>query len=137
MKRISLRNLLKNVAAKPKEVALAVKDPLKRFKVQFDSYRVWCAKPTGEVSVIEWKRLTTILYDSMPGHAGTLNLWVLQGIGQLCVIPEGALGLDDLIAKLQKIPGFKMPEEGEAKQDGDRITITCWKKPEKPAPAGA
>jgi hypothetical protein len=131
MRKMSLRDLIKTTAAKPKEFVQAVKDPMKRFKVHFDRYRVWCVKPTGETSVIEWRNLTTILHDSMPGHNGTLSLWVLQGTNQLCVIPEGSLGLDDLIAKLRQIPGFKLPDEGEAEHDGDRVTVTCWQKPEK------
>jgi hypothetical protein len=62
-----------------------------------------------------------------------LSLWVLQGTAQLCVVPEGALGLEELIAKLRKIPGFKMPDQGEVSKDGDRTTVTCWQKPEKAA----
>ncbi len=137
MKKMSLRDLLKTAATKPKEVVLATKDPMKRFKVQFDRYTVWCSKPTGEVSAIEWCELRTILHDSMPGHDGTLSLWVLQGNGQLCVIPEGALGLDELLKKLQRIPGFKMPDQGEVSKDGDRTTVTCWQKPEKTSQSNA
>lgn len=137
---MSLRDLLRTTAAKPKEIVLAVKDPMKRFKVHFNNYTVWCTKPTGEVSAIEWRNLTQILHDSMPGHSGTLSLWVLQGNSQLCVIPDGSLGLEELIAKLHKIPGFKMPDQGVAEHEGDRVTVTCWDKswmpPRKKPPEG-
>ncbi len=133
MRKMSLRDLFKTTAAKPKEIVLAVKDPMKRFKVHFDNYTVWCTKPTGEVSSVRWSQLQTIMHDSMPGHSGTLSLWVLQGTTQLCVVPEGSLGLEELIAKLQKIPKFKMPADGEAEHDGDRITVTCWDKSWMPA----
>ena len=77
------------------------------FVVTVSDAEVSCKRPNGVVESVEWDDLKAVVIETTnEGPFVTDVYWLLIGTQSGCLIPQGAIGEDALIKKLQTLPGF-------------------------------
>ncbi|MFC1858709.1 hypothetical protein ACFL9U_11895 [Thermodesulfobacteriota bacterium] len=97
--------------------------------LEFSRKGVICRKPDGKAESVNWNDLKQ--FDVITGITDpeTRRLyWVLHGTLNGCVIPQGAIGEDRLLERLQKLPNFDGTRFTEAMSCAENRTFVCWKK---------
>ncbi len=75
--------------------------------VTFDDFEIKCQRSSGLVEQVAWDDLQAVLIQTTAdGPFSDDVFWVLVGQNGGCVVPAGAQGADDLLARLQTLPDF-------------------------------
>jgi hypothetical protein len=99
-----------------------------RATVSFDDKTVTCRWPDGVVEALDWADLRAVLIRTTDaGPAGDDMFWVLKGGPADCVVPSESAGIDRLMARLQRLPGFDHDAAIRATYSTDNREFVCWK----------
>ena len=91
--------------------------------------QVSCARPSGLVESVGWDELKEVaIVTTDEGPFATDVMWVLIGAVSGCVIPQGAAGEDELLRRLQSLPGFNNEAVIEAMGSTSNRQFVCWEK---------
>ena len=104
-------------------------DPEAAWVVSLSDEGVSCVRPNGVVEAIGWddlKKVIIVTTDEGPFAADVM--WLLLGEKSGCMIPLGATGEDQLIERLQTLPGFDNEAMIEAMSSTSNRKFVCWEK---------
>ena len=97
--------------------------------VSMDELQVTCHHPEREPQAVPWSKLNQVaILTTDQGPMLCDVYWHLIGDKSECLIPQGATGELELIAALQKLPGFDHDKAIAAMCCTDNRTFVCWKK---------
>lgn len=109
----------------------AASAPEAAFIVTVDDDRVTCRRPDGNTEQVRWSQLRAVsIYSNDRGPWSPDMFWVLEGPDATgCVVPWGATGGDELLKRLQALPGFDNEAViHAAPQETGEFRRTCWEK---------
>lgn len=101
----------------------------RRTTVEFDENAVTCRRFGGLVESVRWDELKAVLI--MTTGAGPLLddvFWVLVGESGGCVVPSESAGADNLLLRLQKLPGFDNEALISAMRCTEDRKFLCWQR---------
>jgi hypothetical protein len=90
---------------------------------------VRCTRPGGIVESVGWddlRRVEIVTTDEGPFAPDVF--WVLHGTTTGCVVPQGADGEDQLLQRLQALPGFRNEEVIKAMSSAEIARFLCWER---------
>jgi len=97
--------------------------PESLYVVTVSSTEVSCQKPDGRIETIAWDDLQAVVVETNDtGPWWTDIWWILSGTQSWCVVPQGATGEDELIEKLQTLPGFEI----KGMNSTENRRFVCW-----------
>ena len=94
-----------------------------------DDDAIVCRRANGDEEKVRWDDLRAVLVETNDtGPWGTDVFWMLVGRDAKsgCVVPQGASGEDELLARLQKLPGFDNEALIAAMSSTDNQRFLCW-----------
>ncbi len=78
---------------------------------------------------IAWDDLRSVAIETT--DAGPFSddvFFVLVGVAGVCRVPQGVPGADDLLARLQQLPGFANEGVIDAMSSAGNATFSCWQR---------
>ena len=104
--------------------------------VTFDEELIVCRQvEAGPTRTVRWADLERVLIETTSGGPFVEDVfWVLLGRPGGCVIPIAAAGIDPLVARLARLPGFDHSAVSEAMKCTTDRTFLCWKRAADPSP---
>lgn len=98
------------------------------FKVVWDDTRVSLTPPSGKSLSIEWADLRGVFIEtnSLGPFAEDVH-WLLATDSGSLVIPQEAEGMQELLTRLQQLPGFDNKAVIEAMSSVDDQIFLVWK----------
>lgn len=110
---------------------LFARAPRPKARVLFDAERIALEHADGRTESLAWGDLQQI--DLLLSHNGgpwdEQVTWLLAGAsGQRCAIPNRSEGMQELLPRLQELPGFQTKAVLKALFRTENATILCWKK---------
>jgi hypothetical protein len=103
-----------------------------RFVVSISNRGVSCRHPSGQKQSIDWDDLhAVVIATNGTGPWGTDVWWWLKGPDgkPWCSIPQGATGEDELLERLQRLPGFDNQKMIQAMSCTENQAFVCWGRP--------
>lgn len=90
---------------------------------------VSCARASGLVETVAWAELKEVsIVTNDEGPFALDVMWLLVGETGGCVVPQGATGEDELLAKLQSLAGFDNEAVIAAMGSTTNRKFVCWEK---------
>ena len=103
--------------------------PEASFVVEVDDNEVRCTRPNGDIERVQWSDLKGVIIKTTDEGPLLPDVFlVLVGSQGGCVIPQGAIGEDKLMDRLQKLPGFDNEAVIAAMTYTGNKEFLCWKK---------
>ncbi|MFL6207695.1 MAG: hypothetical protein ACJ74W_02530 [Pyrinomonadaceae bacterium] len=103
--------------------------PEAAFVVTITETGVSCARASGLVESVAWADLQEVsIITNDEGPFALDVMWLLVGAKGGCVVPQGATGEDQLLTKLQSLPGFNNEAVIEAMSSVENRKFVCWEK---------
>jgi hypothetical protein len=100
------------------------------YLVEIDEHGVSCHHQDGRIDVVRWDELRAVLIETSDrGPFETDVFWILVSERGECVIPQGATGDAELLARLQRLDGFDNLAVIEAVASTDNRRFVCWTAP--------
>jgi hypothetical protein len=110
----------KKSTSKPKETVL------------FDDEKITRTMRDGNQETLLWSDLEEVaIITTDEGPFVDDVFWVLSGKASGCLAPSEAVGVGELIVRLQKLPGFKNEVVIEAMGSTTNAKFVCWTKADK------
>jgi hypothetical protein len=104
--------------------------------VLFDDRGYSCRWPDGSVDPIAWGDLLAVeIRTTNEGPLLEDVFLVLRSAGGDCVIPQAEEVTDDILVRLQKLPGFDNEAVIAAMHCTDNARFVCWEAPGGSRPA--
>jgi hypothetical protein len=104
-------------------------EPESKWIVTVTETQVSCRRPSGLVESVDWDDLRVVLIETTDdGPFAADVFWMLAGDNSGCVVPLGAAGEDEMIAKLQALPGFNNEAVIEAMSSTGNRSFLCWRR---------
>jgi hypothetical protein len=98
-------------------------------RVTFDDHEVRCVRRNGLVESVSWDDLRIVFIETTDqGPILDDVFWVLGGSSGGCVVPSEADGCQELMVRLQQLPGFDNEAVIRATQCADNNTFLCWQR---------
>jgi hypothetical protein len=95
--------------------------------VTFDDEGVRCARRNGLVESVRWDDLRIVFIETTnQGPFVDDMFWVLGGNSGGCIVPSEAKGCNELLARLQQLPGFDNKAVILAAQSTENSRFVCW-----------
>lgn len=99
--------------------------------VTIDAEWITCRHSSARTQAMRWSDLKAVLLETTDqGPFQNDVFWVLVGEDGRCVVPQEADGSQQLLARLQTLPGFDSNAVVEAMGSAENKTFVCWRKPE-------
>jgi len=90
---------------------------------------VSCATTDGRVESVAWDDLSLVaIVTTDDGPFSPDVFWVLKGEFSECAVPLSAVGADELLNRLQALPGFNNDAFIEAMSSIDNNRFICWRR---------
>ena len=90
-----------------------------------------CRRSATRQEGVRWADLKAVLIETTDqGPFQNDVFWVLVGETSRCVVPQEALGAQQLLAKLQTLAGFDNNVVVEAMGSAENRTFVCWRRPD-------
>jgi len=90
---------------------------------------VTCHRPNSVVEAVTWDDLQAVLLETTDeGQFATDVFWILIGKKGGCVIPQGATGEKELLARLQTLAGFDNEAVIAAMMSVENQRFLCWER---------
>lgn len=90
---------------------------------------VSCTHPDKSVESVAWEDLQSVeITTTDAGPRATDVFWVLHGTTTGCVVPQGATGERQLVARLQELPGFDHAVLIRAMSETGNNRFVCWRR---------
>lgn len=97
--------------------------------VQFDDTKVTRTMRDGKHETIQWSELREVaIITTDEGPFVDDVFWVLSGTDTGCLVPSEADGAKELLARLQKLPGFNNESVIKAMGSTGNGKFVCWRK---------
>ena len=128
------RSVRRLVARLQRDREVGVRDtprllPESLYVVRLSDAGVTCNHPDGDAESVEWddlQRVEIVTTDRGPRLPDVF--WVLHGSEAGCVVPQGATGKDELLGRLQRLPGFRNEAVIEAGPSAGNRRFLCWER---------
>lgn len=115
----------------PESMSTDLLMPESKFIVSINNEGISCQRPDGAVESVLWADLRAVLIETNDeGPFACDVMWVLVGKTGGCVIPQGATGEQELLARLQELPGFRNEAVIQAMGCADNARFLCWRRNE-------
>ena len=102
-------------------------------RVVFDETGVRVTRWNGLVEKVTWDDLEAVMIETNDtGPIGDDVIWILAGSKGGCLVPSGAEGEQQLLARLQELEGFDNQAVIDAMGSVDNARFVCWRKPGTP-----
>lgn len=99
-------------------------------RVTCDAAGVACSGQGAPREHLAWTELAAVeVHTNDTGPWGTDVWFVLRGDGGVMNVPQGATGDDELVRRLQALPGFDNAALLEAMTSTDNRVFRCWTRP--------
>jgi hypothetical protein len=99
--------------------------------VTFDDVEVRCTRRSGKSESVRWDDLRGVLLETTDqGPFVDDMFWILVGTSGGCIVPSEAKGCQELMARLQQLPGFDNEAIIRASQLTSNNRLLCWKHPD-------
>ncbi len=99
--------------------------------VDIDEEWITCIRSATSRQAVRWNDLTAVLIETTDQGPFQNDVFlVLVGAKSRCVVPQEAAGSQELLARLQDLPGFDSQAVVEAMGTAENKTFVCWKKPQ-------
>ena len=90
---------------------------------------VSCTRPDGRVESVKWSDLNLVaIVTTDDGPFSPDVFLLLTGEESGCAIPLGGSGADELLKKLQALPGFDNSAVIKAMCSTDNNRFICWRR---------
>ncbi len=98
--------------------------------VGFDDERVWRRAPNSPEESVRWSELESVVIQTTDAGPFTADFfWVLRaGAGRTVVFPGGATGAQEILRRLQELPGFDNEAVIAAAGSTDNRVFECWQR---------
>lgn len=97
--------------------------------LSFDDSAVRCQWPGREMQEVAWDELQEVsILTTDEGPFVEDVYFVLAGSKGSCVIPQEAEGSQDLLKRLQELPGFDNGAFISAMASTDKARFVCWRR---------
>lgn len=97
--------------------------------IRFDQQRVVRERADGQEESVLWSELTEVDIVTTDGGPFTDDLvWVLLGERGGCLVPSGAQGASELLARLQQLPNFDNMAVIAAMGSTDNARFLVWQR---------
>jgi hypothetical protein len=104
-------------------------NPDGRWIVTIKDDEIACTRPDGSIEFIKWSNLQAVLIETTDQGPFVSDLfWVLIGDVSACIIPQDAEGSEELLKRLQMLPGFNNQAVIEAMGSTQNRRFTCWQR---------
>jgi hypothetical protein len=104
--------------------------PESLYIVEVSDAGVSCSRPDQKVESVAWDDLQCVeIVNTDEGPFFPDVFWVLHGSESGCVIPQGATGEEQLLERLQKLPGFDNEALIKAMSVTTNKRSLCWRRP--------
>lgn len=104
-------------------------DPESEWVVTVSETRVSCQRPNGLVESVEWDDLKVVLIETTDEGPFAIDVfWMLAGEKSGCVVPLGATGEAEMVARLQTLPNFNNEAFLEAMSSTENRRFICWQR---------
>ena len=98
--------------------------------VDIDPDWIVCNRSAASRQAVRWSDLQSVLIETTDqGPFQNDVFWVLIGSKGRCVVPQEAVGAQELLARLQDLPGFDNQAVVEAMGTAENKTFLCWTRP--------
>lgn len=125
---MGLLNWLRSRFAPAAQDVVCFNDPRVQ-AVLFDDQEVRCVRRDGSEQSVRWDDLQVVLIQTTDsGPAIDDMFWVLGTASGGCTIPSEAKGCQELLAKLQRLPGFNNESVISAAICTHNDLFVCWKR---------
>ncbi|TDU66136.1 hypothetical protein EI77_03873 [Prosthecobacter fusiformis] len=113
--------------AKPHRPSTLLPESLCTIHITEDEFSFF--HPDGTQQSLKWSDLQKMeIITTSDGPLLPDRFWVLHGLQEPIIIPQGAQGDVTLLERLQKLPGFKNDVFIEAQGSTSYGHFTCWNK---------
>lgn len=97
------------------------------YRVELSDEDAGCVDPGGRRNAVAWKALESVRVVTTGGGPFAPDVfWVLEGGGAKCVVPLGASGEPELLARLQALPGFDNEAFIKAMGSSEDASFPVW-----------
>ena len=97
--------------------------------VEFDDLSITCRRPSGLVETVQWSDLEAVIIQTTDqGPLLDDVFWILVGKKSGCVVPSEARGSNELLTRLQDLPGFDNRLFIEAMKCTENEKFVCWRR---------
>jgi len=104
--------------------------PEQTYRVEISADGVSCRHPHGLVETVRWDELQAVLLETNDQGPFAMDVyWILIGDQGGCVIPQGAIGEQELLRRLQMLDGFDSHAVIQAMLSTDNQRFLCWERP--------
>jgi hypothetical protein len=104
-------------------------DQRARWIITLNDDEVSCTRPNGLIETVRWSDLQAVVIETTDhGPFGSDLFWLLIGNSSGCVIPQEAEGSEELLKRLQGLPGFNNEAVIEAMGSTKNRRFICWQK---------
>ena len=104
-------------------------EPESRFLVRLSDSEVVCEQPDGRVERVGWSDLQQVeVVTTGDGPFAPDVFWMLRGTSGGCAVPQGATGDEELLERLQALPGFDYQAFIEAMSSASDRRFVCWQR---------
>lgn len=102
--------------------------------VAFNEEKVVRTMSNGEVEVVRWSELQSVaVITTGDGPWSEDVFWVLRSqSGEGAAVPQGAQGAEELLKRLQALPGFRDDLFIQAMGSTQNATFVCWERSSAP-----
>ncbi|MBA3530453.1 MAG: hypothetical protein H0T73_00835 [Ardenticatenales bacterium] len=103
--------------------------PEQAFTVLLSEEGVACRRSDGFVESVLWAELRAVLLETNDQGPFAMDVWwILVGEQGGCVIPQGAVGEEALLARLQALTGFDNQAVIDAMLSTENQRFLCWER---------
>ena len=97
--------------------------------ITFDDTGVRRVSPEGGVEEVRWDDLTEVrIVTTDEGPFGEDVYWLLAGSEETGIAVPGSAVIDDLLDRLQGLPGFDNEQMIQAMTSTDNAQFRCWQR---------
>jgi hypothetical protein len=111
-------------------VAVRFFNPLREpDRVSFDDSTITRTMPNGKTETVRWDDLQEVgIITTDEGPFSEDVYWILAGSEGGCAVSGGAQGMNELLERLQKLPGFNNEVVIKAMGSTRNDKFQCWKR---------
>lgn len=98
-------------------------------EITFDADGMTAVYPDGSARSVRWDDLESIIIETNDsGPWGSDVWWVLRGRTGECHYPMGAAGENEMLERLQQLPGFDNDAVIQAMMSAENAEFICWRR---------
>ena len=97
--------------------------------VTLSNIGISCSRPGRAIEMVTWDDLQAVILETTDeGPFAPDVYWILVGTRGGCVIPQGAMGENELLSRLQTLDGFNNEAVISAMVSTENQRFLCWQR---------